>query len=533
MTTEYVNTLKATGGDYSSLTTWEADIDGFDYTVATTKVFSHSGITGTIGVGATVTGQTSLATGTVIAVVTSTQILLGSITGTFISGEVVQVSAGNSVTISNAGDDASPGVEVEAGTHNPGGTFTIFGATTSTTNRLFVRPITGAEHGMIPGAGVVFSRNAGASILFTVKCVTTISDIELINTGTSSTSRTIQALTIDGTILDSVIAKSIGGDAFFKMQKDTLLSNCLAYSSVTGFSQNNFQSPRFYNCGSANSTTGFQSASSGGILMDVRNCWSFGATTSYSGARFDTVNSTNNAADDSAINTPPGVSPFTTDITSSDFVDSANDDYHLASGSVLISAGSDLSSVFTTDGDGDTRTNWDIGFDEFIAAGGGVGTDTGTGTINVGSITLSGTGNKKLIGTSSINTGITALSGTGTKQVSNTAGNITLSPISVSGNGSTVTQGTVLGSGDITVGAATLSGNGILSKVGSGNINTSNASVSGAGIRTLKGTGAITAFQSVKITTPSTNSGGNLTFLSSVAKPTIVLNTAVIPSIIH
>jgi hypothetical protein len=52
------------------------------------------------------------------------------------------------------------------------------------------------------------------------------------------------------------------------------------------------------------------------------------------------------------------------------FVDAANGDFHLsASDTAAIDAGSDLSSYFTTDIDGDTRSGtWDIGSDEYIAA---------------------------------------------------------------------------------------------------------------------------------------------------------------------
>jgi hypothetical protein len=58
-----------------------------------------------------------------------------------------------------------------------------------------------------------------------------------------------------------------------------------------------------------------------------------------------------------------------TGITSADFVDSANGDFHLAPGSVLIGAGTNLYSTFTTDIDGDTRPSsgaWDIGFDHYV-----------------------------------------------------------------------------------------------------------------------------------------------------------------------
>lgn len=41
-----------------------------------------------------------------------------------------------------------------------------------------------------------------------------------------------------------------------------------------------------------------------------------------------------------------------------------SEDFHLKAGADCLAAGQDLSSVFTTDIDGDTRSNWDVGADE-------------------------------------------------------------------------------------------------------------------------------------------------------------------------
>jgi hypothetical protein len=45
---------------------------------------------------------------------------------------------------------------------------------------------------------------------------------------------------------------------------------------------------------------------------------------------------------------------------------------HLVSGSALRGVGTDLSGTFTEDIDGDTRSAWDIGADEFQGGGGGL-----------------------------------------------------------------------------------------------------------------------------------------------------------------
>lgn len=66
----------------------------------------------------------------------------------------------------------------------------------------------------------------------------------------------------------------------------------------------------------------------------------------------------------------PGASSVESTLT---FNDKTGDDFHLASGDTdAIGAGTDLSGTFTDDIDGDTRSAWDIGADEFISVGGGL-----------------------------------------------------------------------------------------------------------------------------------------------------------------
>lgn len=60
-------------------------------------------------------------------------------------------------------------------------------------------------------------------------------------------------------------------------------------------------------------------------------------------------------------------------ITSAEFSDAANHDYHLSASSQLIGAGANLTGTLSTDIDGDTwpaAGAWDIGFDYYVSAGG-------------------------------------------------------------------------------------------------------------------------------------------------------------------
>ena len=374
MATEFINTLKTAGGDYSSLPTWEADIDGYNYTAATTKVFSHGGITGTVSAGDTVTGQTSGATATVCAAVTGTQILLGSISGTFSSGEVVQVSAGNSVTISDVGDSAIVVLEGYTGTFT--GLVVISGATTSSTNKIIIRSASGHGHGGQIDTGFKINSttvqqttfNVGTSNVelrdFVIACEATV--------GNYSTA--LQITTSGSSASNMIISASQQG-----VVNNATLDNCLVYCNglhATPAQGINTTDQRYANAVARNCTvSGFLIGYANWYVpwarspQTLKNCVAYNNTSSLNDATDGHVNSITNA-DDTGEVVSAGIGSISS-VSSSDFVDSANDDYHLVSGSALIGAGTDLSGSFTTDIDGDTRSSWDIGFDEFVSAGGG------------------------------------------------------------------------------------------------------------------------------------------------------------------
>ncbi len=104
VTREFVCDIRASGGDYTDLSSWASAV-ACDLTASTTKVFGHSGIVGSIPDGASVSGATSGATGTVVHC-TDDQILIKDITGTFQSGEQVQVDSSNYVVITDSGTGA-------------------------------------------------------------------------------------------------------------------------------------------------------------------------------------------------------------------------------------------------------------------------------------------------------------------------------------------------------------------------------------------------------------------------------------------
>lgn len=155
---------------------------------------------------------------------------------------------------------------------------------------------------------------------------------------------------------------------------------CFAYGSPVGIT-----SVVARNCVVANCTTGF--GGSGGRA--AYNCVAYNCTTDYAPAWGFGEQGSNNASSGTGAT---GASPQgggVNSITSAAFVDAANNDFHLTSGSVLRGAGVNLYSDFTTDIDGDTWPSsdaWDIGFDYYVAAGGSLTIDS----ITASNITSSG-----------------------------------------------------------------------------------------------------------------------------------------------
>ena len=102
----------------------------------------------------------------------------------------------------------------------------------------------------------------------------------------------------------------------------------------------------------------------------VTNCYVSGTTTAFNG--------TFNAASDYNVSSDATASVFTNNAQSqatyaSYFVDYANDDYRLLADSNTLwgLSGTDLSATFTDDIEGETRSVWDIGADEYATAASG------------------------------------------------------------------------------------------------------------------------------------------------------------------
>lgn len=164
--------------------------------------------------------------------------------------------------------------------------------------------------------------------------------------------------------------------------------NCLAWGSAQGFSRQDSTRSRYnaYNCVAVNCATGFASGSANKAAL--KNCVAYGSTTIDFEAQVDAVNSDYNASSDTSANV---FTNYLTGITSAAFANAAGNDFHLAATSALIGAGVNLYSTLTTDVDGDARPSsgaWDIGFDHYAASGGAAALDGSASSIATAAGTL-------------------------------------------------------------------------------------------------------------------------------------------------
>jgi hypothetical protein len=249
---------------------------------------------------------------------------------------------------------------------------TIDGSTTDSTRYMRITVASGHRHTGTPQSGFYMKRAAGSSS----RMISIADDylrcewLDVENTTASGAGFGYTSGT--GVVLLNCIAKSgASASAFANIGSGVTFLCCLAWGGTYGFQFVTGTTPQVLNCVAANaSNTGFRASGNLGGGAALKNCVAYNNPTPYSAASFGT-GSTHNATDSASDDAPGGDS--VTGISSSDFVDAANNDFHLASGSALIGAGTNLYSDFTTDIDGDTWPSsgaWDIGFDYRVAAGG-------------------------------------------------------------------------------------------------------------------------------------------------------------------
>lgn len=167
------------------------------------------------------------------------------------------------------------------------------------------------------------------------------------------------------------ISRNRSGAAFTSNSTSTTYYfGCLGYLSTSGFSGPAWANNHYINCVASSCSTGFDKNSSGSG-SSVRNCIAYSCSTPYATSTWNAV-SDSNAADSGSV---PGTNPTT--CSSADFVDAANKDFHLVSGSALRAYGGNYyqntgayaDRAYDVDGDEWPSTGaWDIGYDLYISA---------------------------------------------------------------------------------------------------------------------------------------------------------------------
>jgi len=326
MATEFICSIRATGGDYPTLTAWEAAIQT-DLTSAKTKVYSHSGIVGIVGDGALVSGASSGATGTVRHA-SATQVLveIDAASVDFTSGEQMQVDASNYVTLTDAGDSAIAVAEGYADWPSGlGELVTVSGWTVNSTNYIIIRAATGNEHNGTPNTGFFLTGSIRYGAILTIQQdYTKLVNVSLTNTGVNPAYGF--DLFLSSIELHKCVAYSVGGAAIRYNFNDNLFINVMAIGDIVNNSLET-RRPIFKNCTARSYTVG-----SKGIEGTAINSVAYGGDFISNATGGWTASSDYNASSNATTTPPPGANSLTTDITPADFVDTAANDYHLSSG---------------------------------------------------------------------------------------------------------------------------------------------------------------------------------------------------------
>lgn len=272
-------------------------------------------------------------------------------------------------------------VECYKGAHsNP---MSFAGATTNSSYFRILRPASGEGHSGIPksdGSCVEFHSTGNVFIIF--EQYSMVQDVVLKSTSSASGNRHCLALNMPNTYAIGVLAydssnsgsgKMLGISSIPGAAANAYIINCLAHNiGDYGIWCDNNGVTYLYNTTSVlNGVYGVRVES--GSTCNAKNVASSGnSTNDYSNA--GTLNQTTNTSE--------GASPT--------YVASGSDNFHLADGDTVCRGnGTDLSAdgnfAFDDDIDGETRSFWDIGFDENLTPS-GVYLITYIGTVDIDTV---------------------------------------------------------------------------------------------------------------------------------------------------
>ena len=260
----------------------------------------------------------------------------------------------------------------------------LSGFTTDATHNIIITSPASERHDGTPGSGfhVRYSADFTHAIDINVGVHATAEWMDIATTGSSGCVRGRDTAKLYNSLV-SMPAVHASRAAVTMDYFGFEVRNCIVYDSDKGIggASDADVGVLIDNCTAIDCTTwGFKIQGQSGRESIVRNCVAHNCGTSFDSPTSLSASCSNNAASDASTTTPPGTSPLTDDIVNADFADYANEDYHLSATSQLKDVGVDLSSIFTDDIDGETRTTpWDIGADANFASA----SDVWLGDVNI------------------------------------------------------------------------------------------------------------------------------------------------------
>lgn len=376
--TDFVCKIRSSSGDYTGIKAWDTAI-ACDITTAATKVFTVSDrgtyIVGDDGKTVTFTGG---GTGTLKHISTFDKALIVGCSGTINAGTVT-INGGHTFTISNTGNQIGDAVAsyyndwADGLDENYVDLSTDWSTNTSHHIKLWADPdLSGTQgsnrHDGTAGSGFLY-KNTSTTYSIVARVANIIIDGIEVQAPNSQWGLLYNTDNNFASLVKNCIIHNVGGVA--TNSGTSIIENCIIYDfGSSGYSVVRFSKVR--NC-SIYAAAGV-GAYSGQIIVRDAECYNVLCFNEDSGTGYnDYYGSTGNynvSSDTSA----PGANSLQ-EQTSEDIdwvsIVADSEDLHIQSDSCAKDVGDDLSSYFTTDIDGDTRSeNWDIGADEFEAGSG-------------------------------------------------------------------------------------------------------------------------------------------------------------------